>query len=157
MKLYVWAHKWGIPFEAVIDLMTILGSHPPVTDRITSATSETSVSNLERLKAAKNGGLLWRNNVGAMQNESGAWIRFGLANESKQMNERTKSSDLIGIRPVLITQEMVGITIGQFMARECKKPSWVYEGTPRERAQLRFIELVTAKGGDAQFTTGAPD
>ena len=117
-------------------------------------TSESTNSKQVRLDFAINGDALWRNNVGALVNERGIPIRFGLANESKAMNKRIKSSDLIGIQKVLITQDMVGQTIGQFVAREMKSEGWVYTGTERERAQLRFIELIIACGGDARFSTG---
>jgi len=50
---------------------------------------------------------------------------------------------LIGIKPG-----------GQFVSREVKRPGWRYTGTEREVAQLRWIEIVTALGGDAKFTTG---
>jgi len=116
--------------------------------------SESTNSKAVRLAYAHAGAVLWRNNVGVFVDERGIPIRFGLANESKQMNQNIKSSDLIGIQPVLITQEMVGTIIGQFVAREVKTDGWEYTGTPREQAQLRFIELVISKGGDACFTTG---
>ncbi len=115
---------------------------------------ESAVSKHERLKAAQSGILLWRNNVGVFKDERGIPVRFGLANESSQMNKRIKSSDLIGIKPVLITQDMVGTVIGQFIARETKRTGWKYTGTPREVAQRKFMELVIAAGGDAAFTTG---
>ena len=51
-----------------------------------------------RLEAAKQGILLWRNNVGAVKTSDGRMIRFGLANDSHKMNQHIKSSDLIGIQ-----------------------------------------------------------
>ena len=113
---------------------------------------ETDITNLIRLEAGRKNIRLWRNNVGAGYMKDGSFIRFGLANESKQMNQLIKSSDLIGIRPVLITQEMVGLTIGQFVAREIKKSDWKYTATEREQAQLRWINLINSLGGDACFT-----
>jgi hypothetical protein len=59
--------------------------------------------------------------------------------------------------PVKITQDMVGLTIGQFLAIETKKPGWKFMRTDREIAQRRFLELVTSKGGRAFFTNGIDD
>jgi hypothetical protein len=71
------------------------------------------------------------------------------------MNSAIKSSDLIGLQPVLITAQHVGSIFGQFVAREVKGPRWRYAGTPREQAQLQFLTIVLSLGGDAKFTTGA--
>lgn len=86
-----------------------------------------------------------------LTNERGVPVRYGLANESKKMNLRIKSSDLIGWRPVVIG----GVRIAQFVAREVKPQGWHYTGTGREPAQKAFLDLVNAAGGDARFTTGA--
>jgi len=106
-----------------------------------------------RLKAAKKGIYLWRNNIGAVHTVDGNFIRFGLANDSKSVNSQLKSSDLIGIKPIKITPDMVGKTIGVFMAREVKRPGWEYTDTLRERAQLNWINLINSLGGDAAFIT----
>lgn len=116
--------------------------------------SESGISSDIRLEASELGYRLWRNNVGATYTPSGQFIRFGLANDSTQLNRVIKSADLIGIRPILITQEHVGLIIGQFISREVKHPGWVYKGTERERAQLAWAELVNSLGGNACFTTG---
>lgn len=153
MNLFTWARDWGISREAINDLMhrmAVSVDYTPTTD----LTSEAGASKQVRLTFAQGGGMLWRNNVGAMQDDSGRVVRYGLANESKQMNQNIKSSDLIGITPILIEQYHVGTTIGQFVAREIKKPGWRFKGTPREKAQLKFINLVLSKGGDARFSTG---
>ena len=105
--------------------------------------------------SATTGGLLWRNNVGACKDERGNFFRYGLANDSAKMNEILKSADLIGIRPVVVTQDMVGKTIGQFVSREVKATDWKYKGTKREKAQLNWIKLVEQLGGDASFTNGS--
>lgn len=115
--------------------------------------SERDVQALIRLEASRKGVKLWRNNVGATRCPDGGYLRYGLANDSQQLNAVFKSSDLIGIRPITITQDMVGQVIGQFIAREVKPTSWVYKSTERERAQKAFIDLINAYGGDAAFCT----
>lgn len=149
----LWAHQWGVPQVALDDLRQRLANDSlPIT--MASETPESEVSKAVRLEAAGYGHILWRNNVGAAQNEAGQWFRYGLANDSKQMNKITKSHDLVGIRRVLITPEMAGQTIGQFMCRETKRATWKYTGTAREKAQAHFGELVSSMGGDAGFANG---
>ena len=116
--------------------------------------SEAEVQSIVRLEAARKGIRLYRNNVGAGKLENGAFIRWGLANDSAAVNDRLKSSDLIGIRAVQITPDMVGKTIGVFVCRECKREGWVYTGNDEEEAQLRFLHLIRDLGGDAGFATG---
>ena len=118
---------------------------PPSPDVDSEANAQATI----RLEASKKGLRLWRNNVGASIDDRGNFIRFGLANDSKRMNEVIKSSDLIGIRPLNVG----GRIIGQFVAREVKPPGWQYSGTKREIAQLAFLELVASFGGDATFAT----
>jgi hypothetical protein len=66
-----------------------------------------------------------------------------------------KSGDLIGIKPVVITQDMVGSVIGQFVSLECKTEGWRYnENDTHQRAQMRWIEMIHSLGGYACFTTG---
>ena len=152
MNLSTWASRWNVSPAALADLRSQLidTSVPNVSSRLevhTEAWAQTKV----RLEASRAGVRLWRNNLGAVVDPHGNYIRYGLANESPAMNASLKSSDLIGIRPVPLPG---GGVIGQFIAREIKAPGWKYTGTPREKAQLNFLELVASLGGDAQFATG---
>lgn len=155
MRLDVWAQRHGISTEAMVELRQLMvapGDHelPPAS----GGNSESAVQAVVRLEAAKKGLRLWRNNVGVLLDQRRVPVRYGLANDSKAVNEVMKSADLIGIRPVIIAQHHMGTTIGQFVSRECKRPCWVYTGRDRESAQLAWAQLVTAMGGDAAFATG---
>lgn len=152
--LQAWAQAWRIPEVALVDLRTRLAALClPDAVRATQG-SEAGAQQAIRLEAAEKGILLWRNNSGALQDAEGRWVRYGLCNDSKQLNERYKSADLIGIKPVKVDASHVGAVMGQFIAREVKAPGWRYAGTPREAAQSRWLEMVRAAGGDAQFATG---
>jgi len=153
VTLNQWALKWGVPFEAIQDLRREMGALQ--TDPSPMAgKSEAAVQANERLKMTRDGGRLWRNNRGVAINEKGSHVRYGLANDTKQMNKIIKSHDLIGIKPVMITGAMVGDIIGQFTSREVKPGDWVYTGTERERAQHAWGKLIISLGGDAKFTNG---
>jgi hypothetical protein len=115
---------------------------------------ESAVQQRVQLELARFGALVWRNNVGACEDKTGRIIRYGLCNDSAQLNARIKSSDLIGVTPVTITQDMVGKTVGVFTAVECKHSDWhMTPGDKRAQAQLRFIELVRSVGGIGGFVT----
>ena len=135
-----WADRWNIPVQAMTDLRVQLGqtcvAGIPSVD--CTGESEAAVQTRVRMEASQAGGRLWRNNVGACQTVEGGFIRYGLANESTAMNKRCKSSDLIGLRPVLITEEMVGGVFGLFVAREVKHGGWKYTGSAREKSQKKF-------------------
>jgi len=146
-----WAKRWNLPPQALEELATI---HNLTPNTLLTGMSEEAVQVRIRLEASQKGLRLFRNNVGVLQDARGVPLRYGLANESKQQNTILKSSDLIGIRPIVVTQDMVGKTIGQFVAREVKQGSWVYKGNQHEQAQLNFLGLINALGGDAQFANG---
>ena len=77
---------------------------------------------------------LFRNNCGALKDQDGRLIRFGVANPG--------GSDLIGWRSVTVTPDMVGQKIAVFLAIEVKGE--------RGRAtdeQRNFIARVKADGG----------
>lgn len=138
-------------------------------DPKTEGKSEAYAQQQARLAIARAGGMAWRNNVGASKSKEQHScprcqfrfevilppIRWGLCNDSSKLNAKVKSSDLIGIMPVLITPGMVGTTIGQFIAVETKKPGWKYAGNDHELAQLAWLELIAGKGGVSMFSTGA--
>lgn len=149
--LLEWQRKHGITAEALADLVTMVGLDVP---HSTKDTPEARVQDEARLLASKMGWRLFRNNVGVLKDERGVPVRYGICNDSPAMNKRIKSSDLIGIRPVVITPDMVGSTIGQFMAREVKKAGWKYKGTEHEEAQLAFGTLIIGLGGDFKFWNG---
>ena len=115
---------------------------------------ESAIQSHTRLELARAGAIVQRNNVGACEDVTGRIIRYGLMNDSKQLNERFKSSDLICVVPVTITPEMVGRTIGVYTAIECKQSGWhLTPGDKRAQAQLRYIDAVRSVGGIGGFVT----
>lgn len=157
MNVYAWAARWSVPMPAVVDLLqqmglegnAVLGLPKPPDGK-----SEAYVSSLLDLEASQAGGRLWRNLVGAATTDNGDFLRFGLANSSKQINSVFKSADKIGLIPRFITPAMVGSTIGQFLSREAKRPGWVFNpNDPHEVAQNNWAKLVTSLGGDAGFAS----
>lgn len=120
-----------------------------------------------RMSLASQGAAVWRNNVGAIPTRQVSQcprcqfsyeiksdpLRYGICNDSPQINERFKSSDLIGIIPRRITPEMVGTTIGQFASIEVKERGWKYTGKGREAGQSNWITLINSKGGFACFAS----
>lgn len=144
-----WARRHRIPPQALAELAALWPTDPA--DTTPAPGSEASTVAARRLAASQRGARAWRNNVGAYVDERGNHIRYGLANDSAPLNARVKSSDLIGIEPVLIEPQHVGTTIGRFFAEECKRPGWKYKGDAHERAQLTFLQLVNALGGRGEF------
>ena len=149
-----WAQAWGVPAAALADLRAryVTACEQPLNTDDPS-NSESRVQSEVRLAAPKQNMLLFRNNVGALLNADGRPVRYGLANDSKQLNERIKSADLIGVRRVLITPQHVGTVIGQFTSIECKWRGWKPgEDAKRERAQKEWATLVQSWGGHAVIT-----
>lgn len=152
--LLEWQRKHGITTDALADLVAIVGLDVEPSE---DATSEHKVQDDARLLASQMGWRLFRNNKGVLPDARGVPVRFGLCNETVALGKRLRSSDLIGIRPVVITPDMVGSTIGQFVAREIKKAGWKYKGTEHEEAQLAFGTLIIGLGGDFKFWSGEGD
>ena len=140
-----WAAVWGVPQAALQDLIARLtmADHAPAE----AGRSEAAVQADIRLAAAKRGDLvLWRNNSGALTDDAGRLIRFGLGNDSAAANKRMKSADLIGIhRPS-----------GRFVSIEVKRPGWKHsDASERDRAQAAWAATVAAMGGVALRVTSA--
>lgn len=152
-----WMIRHHISLEAMAELAQLMGLNvdPPVPPPLGQRADEAYVQSLVRLEAPTKRVYLFRNNVGAFEDATGRWVRYGLANDSKAMNAKLKSADLIGFRPVIITPAHVGQTIAQIVTRECKPADWVYTATPREVAQVTWANLINSHGGDAKFATGA--
>lgn len=154
MSLEEWAQQWNVPPIALQQLaLSVL--HRPKDDDGEASRSEAYIQSEVRLEAAQHGRYLFRNNIGAGKMESGNFIRFGLGNDSAPLNKVLKSADLIGWTPVLITSDMVGKIIAQFLSREIKAADWKYSGTAEENAQLKWAALVNQFGGDAKIVTGS--
>lgn len=146
-----WAIRHQIQQTALADLMALLGVQPVSLPTSHPAGNEATVLQQVRLEAARRGMRLWRNNVGACQDESGRMIRYGVGNDSAAVNRVMKSSDLIGITPVTCG---CGQRYGVFTAIECKAPGWKFrQSDDRAVAQLTFIKLVISLGGIAKFVT----
>lgn len=103
--------------------------------------NETNLMN--SILIANHGCRLFRNNTGAIKDQTGRLVRFGLCKGS---------SDLIGFRPTVITPEMVGKTVAIFTAIEVKTPT----GKPTPE-QLHFLQRVKDLGGIAGIARSVDD
>lgn len=95
---------------------------------------ENVVQNQIRLSLGRGFVRLFRNNTGALKDQRGRLVKFGLC---------PGSSDLIGWKTVEITPDMVGKRLAVFTAIEVKD-----KGKPTTD-QLSFIECVRKAGGIA--------
>jgi len=100
-----------------------------------SSPSEHEIQQRIRLACGRGTVRLWRNNTGALVDQQGRFVRFGLCKGS---------SDLIGLRSLEITPEMVGQRVAQFVALEVKTASGVVSSEQRA-----FLQLVQQLGGVA--------
>jgi hypothetical protein len=102
---------------------------------MTSSPSEHEIQQRIRLACGRGAVRLWRNNTGALVDKQGRFVRFGLCKGS---------SDLIGLRALEITPELVGQRLAQFVALEIKTDCGTV--SPEQRA---FLQLVQQLGGMA--------
>lgn len=121
--------------------------------------NETAVKQHTQIEFARIGPI-WRNNTGAFKDETGRLIRYGLCNDSAQLNKLIKSSDLIGITPVTAFLASTGAwhRLGVFTALEIKGNGWhATPGDERATAQAKFHDIVREAGGFAGFVTDPAD
>lgn len=159
LDLEQWAKRWGVQHAAIVELAQMARACADtydVPEPKRGDDSEAAVMSECRIYS-NNYGRLWRNNNGALKDANGRLVRYGIANDTKEMNKSFKSSDLIGLRPILIGPEHVGRVIGQFWAVETKERGWLWRGTPEEKAQLAFGLFVRSMGGRFTFANGVRD
>lgn len=152
-ELTQWQQKHNISAEAMGDLAIITGRVPAsLYTPSQGATSEEATQSRLRVIAPSLASHLWRNNNGVME-DGDRYIRFGLANDSKKLNDVFKSSDLIGITQMRIGPQHFGRTVGIFTAIEVKHPRWVTPENDRDEAQSNYLQHVNANGGLGFFCT----
>jgi hypothetical protein len=95
--------------------------------------SEQELQQRIRLELGRGPVRLWRNNVGALRDERGRLVTYGLCKGS---------SDLIGLRQLLITPEHVGRHLAVFAAIEVKTA-----GGRLTVEQRKFLQQVEQLGG----------
>ena len=100
------------------------------------------VQNQIRLALSRGGTRLFRNNTGALRDQNGRLVQFGLCKGS---------SDLIGWQSVEITPDMVGETVAVFVAIEIKDQG---RATKEQKA---FIQRVREAGGLAGVARSIED
>ena len=117
---------------------------------------ETKLQNLQMLALSSAGCLVWRVET------AGAWVGKVIHKDNQTVtlaNARMiqaglcrGGSDIIGIRPTVITKDMVGQTVGVFLADEVKTKTG-----RATKEQLRFIEAVNNAGGKAGIARSVED
>lgn len=105
---------------------------------------EQNIQRLIMLSTANNGSVIFRNNCGAYTTPDGYRVKYGVGNPG--------GSDLIGITPIVITDDMVGRTMGIFTAIEVKTKT----GKPSPN-QLNFIDVIKNNGGIAGVCRSSDD
>lgn len=101
------------------------------------------------------GGKLLRNNSGAcMDAKSGTQIRFGLGNDSAQLNAVYKTPDGVGVVPIVIQPHHVGRVFGVALHLEDKAHGWTYKASDkRAEAQMNHLSEFAAMGAITGFVT----
>ena len=95
--------------------------------------SEQTIQQQIRLELGVGPVRLWRNNVGALRDERGRLVTYGLCKGS---------SDLIGLRQLRIEERHLGLELAVFCALEIKAVG----GRPTAE-QRQFLEVIRSRGG----------
>ena len=98
--------------------------------------SEAAIVSAVRAAFSNGDARLWRNNVGVLQDRTGAFVTYGLC---------PGSSDLIGYRSVVITPSQVGQRVAIFCALEGKRDA----SAKPTKLQQQFLSVVRDAGGIA--------
>lgn len=151
MNLIEWGLKHGVTPAALRELCESALYLQPDEDHA----GESAVQAEIRLAAARRKIYLFRNNRGAGKTETGQFVRYGLANDSKKFGDVWKSGDLIGWESLLITEDMVGTFVARFLSVEAKRRNWKFSGTLEDVAQANWAALVNVQGGRAVITNTA--
>lgn len=152
-----WARRHAVGPQAMFELYELMGFTPEVPE-VCKGKDESYVQSFLRLQGPPLGYNLARNNRGALPNEKGVPIRFGLWNDTAALDKVCKSGDLIGYQSGWFrdyeTAEPVKVAV--FSMVECKRATWrgFNPDDPREAAQQRCISMVLTAGGIATFSTG---
>lgn len=105
--------------------------------------SEQELQQRIRLELGQGPVRLWRNNVGALRDERGRLVSYGLCRGS---------SDLIGLRQLTIGPEHLGQCLAVFAAIEIK----AQRGRPTAEQQ-QFVAMVQQLGGLAGVVRSLPE
>lgn len=153
MTFTEWVARWNLPPQAIREYYELYQVPEGKNDRTVGFSEAAIQGELVRCANPSIDTALWRNNMGAATDESGRLIRYGLGHVSKKFNLDWKSSDLIGITPIVVTARHVGYRLGVFTAVEVKEPGWTKPTNEHERGQANFLASVISKGGIGMFAT----
>ena len=114
--------------------------------------SEVDSLTVKKIGGPKKPSRLFRNNTGALYNNKGQLVKYGLF---------IGSSDRIGLTKIKITPDMVGREIGVFTALEMKHSHWNPPKSGKAKKhydeQKDFIDIIKRFKGIAGFVTDPDD
>lgn len=105
--------------------------------------NETKYRNIVQISLSKKGIRLFRNNVGLLYSKDGTPVRVGLAKGS---------GDLIGWKPIVVTQDMVGKKIAVFLSVETKSRKGKVQDEQKD-----WLKIVNESGGIAVISSPDDD